>query len=88
MSHGNGNQIEEATRMTETKFTRQEAITKFAEAYGMDIQKLAKGIRVKCESHEGNQFAPEKYCYKITFTMFGQKNKFAFWPNSVGYQAY
>jgi hypothetical protein len=74
--------------MNENKLNREEAIAAFTKAYGMDIAKLAKSIRVKVESHKGNKFAPEDYCYKLTFELFGQKNRFAFWPNTVGYQSY
>ena len=73
--------------MKETKkLKRAEVIDRFTEAYGMDISKMATGIRIKTTEYAEGGFAPEKYGYKITFTMFGQKKKFGFWPETVGYQ--
>lgn len=73
--------------MKETKkLNRAEVIDKFIDSYGMDINKLATGIRVKATEYANGGLAPEKYGYKITFTMFGQKHKFGFWPETVGYQ--
>jgi hypothetical protein len=76
--------------ITATKLNRTEALEKFIKAYGLDITKFAKNIRVKTVEYKegGLQFAPEQYCYKITFKMHGQSNRLAFWPNTVGYQGY
>jgi len=69
------------------KLTRNEVVEKFGVAYGID-PKAYENIRVKVVSHENNPMAPEKYCYKLTFTLWGQKKRFAFWPETVGYQGY
>ena len=73
---------------TTKKLNREEVLAKFVEASGLDIRKLAKGIRVRTDDHEGNRFAPERYCYKITYTLFNRKKRVAFWPNTVGSQGY
>ena len=70
------------------KLNRKQAIESLSKAYGMDLLKFANGIRVKVIDHEGNDLAPERYCYKITFDLFGAKHKLGFWPNTVGYQGY
>lgn len=67
---------------------RNDVIKTFSKAYGMDIANIAKSIRVKVDDHSANSFAPETYCYKISFSLFGDKKRFAFWPNTVGFQGY
>jgi len=70
------------------KIGREAVIRKFISAYGIDIQRHGKGIRVRTQNYEGNPLAPEPYCYKITFDQWGEKKRFAFWPNTVGIQSY
>jgi len=74
--------------MKTPKLDRAEIITTFSKAYGVDLTKFAKSIRVKVIDHDVNKLAPERYCYKISFTLFGKRSKFGFWPNTVGYQGY
>jgi hypothetical protein len=70
----------------EQPMSRTHVIESFSRAYGMNICKLAKSIRVRVDDHTANAFAPEAYCYKISFSLFGDKKRFAFWPNTVGLQ--
>jgi hypothetical protein len=74
--------------MKNSKLNRKQAIEALSREYGIDLFKCANGIRVKVIDHEENALAPERYCYKITFDLFGAKHKLGFWPNTVGYQSY
>ena len=74
--------------MKNSKLNKAETIAAFSKAYGIDVLKFAQSIRVKVIDHDGNNFAPERYCYKISFTLFGKRSKFGFWPNTVGYQSH
>jgi len=73
---------------TTDKLNRAQAIQALSDAYGIDLIKFAKNIRVKVTDYSGNFMAPERYCYKITFTLWGNRKRFAFYPNTVGYQSY
>ena len=67
--------------------TRADLITEFQSKYGMDI---SKKLRVKIIDHTGNPLAPEATCYKLYFTdkTSGIRRRFAYWPNTVGYQGF
>lgn len=72
--------------MTAIKLTRTELIRIFAEKYGEDI---SQGLRVKIDDHANNPLAPERYCYKISYTAkWLGRQKVAFWPNTVGKQCW
>lgn len=67
------------------KLTRDQVIELFGRAYGYNIKGI-RGVRVKMIDHHGNPLAPERYCYKLSFTIDGMNQKFAFWPETVGLQ--
>jgi len=69
--------------------TKQEILDAFSKRYGVDISKHATGrVTVKTIDYSNNPLAPEKTAYKIYFTLWGNKNRFSFYPNTVGYQAF
>lgn len=72
--------------MKETKkLTREQVIKSFSCDYGYNIKGI-RGVRVKIIDHSGNPLAPERYCYKLSFTVNEIKQKFAYWPETVGLQ--
>ena len=76
------------TKTENKKLSKQEALALLSRAYGIDLAKCAYSLRLKIEDHTLNPLAPEAYCYKFTFTLWGTKHKLAFWPHTVGFQGY
>jgi hypothetical protein len=64
--------------------TRQDVIDQWRDRYGIDI---TPGLRFKVRCHEGNRFAPEPVSYYVSFMGMGNKReRYGYWPNSVGFQ--
>lgn len=66
------------------KLTRNEVIELMLEK-GIDI---SNKLQIRICDHEGNKLAPERYCYKLYYTLHGKRQRLALWPNTVGYQGF
>lgn len=71
---------------SQVKLSRKEVIKIFLDKYGMDINNK---LRMTVDDHGDNSIAPERYCYKVSWTdKYLGRRKLALWPNTVGYQSY
>lgn len=68
---------------TTLKRSREQLINEWSQKYGIDI---SKGLRVTIKEYNEGGFAPEKYSYKISFNSYGARQKYNYWPETVGYQ--
>jgi hypothetical protein len=74
--------------MIEAPLNRKDVITSLSKDLGVDLNSMAKSLRVRTDDHLNNPLAPERYCYKVTFTLWGVKSRLAYWPETIGYQGY
>lgn len=64
--------------------SKQDIIRQWMERYGIDI---TKGLRFKVLDHTGNRLAPERYSYYVSFvSIWGARERYGYWPNTVGFQ--
>lgn len=69
----------------EKPLTKQELITIIDRNLGLGL-KHSERVIVKVVDYSDNPIAPEKYAYKVFYTQYGKRQKFIYFPNTVGRQ--